>query len=111
MKIEHQTLGTVDVLSPIGALVDEDAEQFRKMLLDVLQKPNPRVVVSLQEVAYFDSVALSSLLDASDELSDRAMSLKLTDMPTTCREALELTGIASRFRFFETVEDAVKSFL
>ena len=111
MKIEQQHVGTVDVFSPIGALVDEDAEEFCKRLLDRLRSPNTRVVVSLQDVPYMDSTALEGLLDAADDLTGRAMSLKLVNLTPTCREIFELTGCAKRFRFFQNTEDAVKSFL
>lgn len=111
MKIECQRVGTVEVLAPIGALVDEDAEQFRRSLLDHLQSPNPRLVVAMGEIPYMDSVALEALLDASDALSERASVLRLADVPPNCREVLELTGTAGRFRFFKTANDAVKSYL
>ena len=111
MKVEQQKVGTVDVLAPAGALVDEDAEQFCRLLLDRLKSPNPRLVLSMQEIPYMDSVALEGLLQATDELADRAASLKLTNLPPTCREILELTGLAQRFRFFNDVQDAVKSYL
>ena len=111
MRIERQQVGTVDVLTPAGALVDEDAESFAKMLMKRVQSPNPRLVVSLHEVPYMDSTALEGLLSATDELSDRASSLKLVGVQPTCREILELTGLAARFSFFKDTQDAVKSFL
>lgn len=111
MKIECHRLGTVEVLTPNGALVDEDAELFSKEVLDKLKASNPRLVVSLHEVPYMDSVALEGIADAIDELSDRAVRLKLVQVTPTCREVLELTGLASRVQFFEEVQDAVKSFL
>lgn len=111
MKIEQQSVGTVDVLTPVGALVDEDAESFCRVLQERVKVPNPRVVVSLQEVPYMDSGALEGLLNATDELADRALSLKLANLPQTCREIFELTGLAGHFRFFNDVQDAVKSFL
>ena len=77
MKVEHQQVGTVDVLTPVGALVDEDAESFCRVLMDRLQSPNPRVVLSMQEVPYLDSAALEGLLGAADELAGQAVDLKL----------------------------------
>ena len=111
MKVEHQRVGTVDVLMPIGTLVDEDAESFSKLLFERLRSANPRVVVSMQEVPYLDSAALEGLLSAADELLERAANLKLVRVTPTCREILELTDLAGRFRFFEDVQDAVRSYL
>ena len=111
MKVEHQKVGTVDVLTPTGPLVDEDAEEFCRLLLERLRSPNPRVVISMQDVPYIDSMALEGLLDATDDLTERAMSLKLVNLTPACREILELTGLAGRFRLFHETEDAVKSFL
>ncbi len=111
MKIEHRQVGTVEVLTPMGALVDRDAEEFAGQLLDRLKSPTPRVVVSMQEVSYMDSAAIEGLLQATEELNDRASALKLANTTQTCREILEITGLAGRFRFFKDVQDAVKSFL
>lgn len=111
MKIEHQRVGSVDVLKPVGALVEDDSEQFGRMLMTRLRVPNPRVVLAMSEVAYMDSAALELLLDGADEAVDRAVSLKMADVPATCREILELTGLTGRFQIFEDVEDAVRSYL
>jgi len=111
MKIESHRVGTVEVITPIGALVDEDAEGFSRELLDHLKTSSPRIVVSMNEVPYLDSVALEGFATAADELSDRAVRLKLAQVAPTCREVLDLTGLADRLQFFEEVQDAVKSFL
>lgn len=101
----------MDVLTPIGPLVDQDAVDFTAHLLKRLRSPNPRVVISMHEVSYMDSLAIEGLLDATDELAQRASGLKLAEVPSTCREIFELTGISGRFAFFEHVQDAVRSFL
>ncbi|UCE60110.1 MAG: STAS domain-containing protein [Phycisphaerales bacterium] len=111
MKVEHRQVGTVDVLTPIGALTEEDSESFCDALLDRVRSGNPRVVISMQDVPYLDSIALEGLLTAADELTERATDCKLVGVPPTCREIFELTGLAERFRFFKDVQDAVKSYL
>jgi anti-anti-sigma factor len=111
MKIEQKKVGTVDVFKPIGAIVDQDAEKFTRTLLDRLDADNARVVLLLDDTPYIDSVALEGLLKASEELADRASRLTLAGVTHTCREILELTGLAERCRFFNDVGDAVKSFL
>lgn len=111
MKIARQQIGTVDVFTPGGAIVDHDAEKFNKALLERVRSTNPRVAIAMQEVPYLDSVALEGLVDAADVLADRAARLKLVAVTPTCREILELTGLADKFTFFEDVQDAVRSFL
>ena len=111
MKIEKKRVGSIEVLAPDGPLVDDDAREFSNELLRKLRSSNHRVVVSLEDVPYLDSLALEGLLDAADELSDRSVRLKLAKVPSTCREVLELTGLADRFQFFDEEQDAAKSFL
>ena len=96
MKIERQRVGTVEVLTPAGPLVDQDGEKFLKILVERLDTTTPRVVLSMQEVPYMDSVALEGLLDMTEKLNE---------------QILGLTGLGGRFRLFSDVSDAVKSFL
>lgn len=111
MKIERQTVGTVEVCAPQDALVDDGAEEFAGELKAFLGRPNPRVVISMKSVGYMDSIALEGLVSAADELSERSQQLKLAGVTPTCREILELTGLAGRFQFFKDVDAAVRSFL
>ncbi len=111
MKIEMQEVGTVAVLSPQGALADEDATQFADALMVHLNHPNPRVAISLQNVPYMDSQGLDVLITAADELMDQGNRLKLVAVGSTCREILELTGLSSRFQFFEDSSSAARSFI
>ena len=75
MKVEHQQAGSVDVLKPVGALVDVDAETFARVLLERVKSSNPRVVIALHEVPYLDSVAIEHLLTASGQLDLGALEL------------------------------------
>lgn len=111
MKIEHQTFGTVDVCKPVGALVDEDSGEFCQHLLSRADRANGRFIVAMQEVPYIDSQALEGLLTAAEALQARSTRLKLVSVTPTCREILDITGLADHFQFFEHTEDAVRSFL
>jgi anti-anti-sigma factor len=111
VKIESQKMGTVEVRGPVGPLVDEDAAEFVDVLLGLLDAVQPRVVVSMKEVPYMDSVALEGLLDAADKMRERNQNLKLASLTPTCREILGLTGLTGHFQTFENVPDAVRSFM
>lgn len=113
MKTEVRKIGTVDVFTPVGPLVDSDSEAFFKGLLARVtsEAGSARVGVAMHEVPYMDSSALEGFLAAAEALGERATCLKLAGVTPTCREIFELTGLAPRFRFFADVEDIVKSFL
>lgn len=111
MKIEQQRVGTVDVLTPIGPLVDQDGEKFVELLLGRTDAPNPRIVIAMHEVPYIDSLSLEGLLSAADALQERACNLKVAGVTSTCREILELTGLSAHLRFFRDVQGAVRSYL
>ena len=111
MKTEQQTFGSVDVITPVGALVGSDASEFTELILDKLRASNPRVVVDLHQVPYIDSAGLEGLLQATEDLGDRAMNLTIARVTSSCREAVELTGLAPRFRWFEDIQTAVRSFI
>jgi anti-anti-sigma factor len=111
MKFESHKMGTVDVRAPVGPLVDEDAQAFAEMLTVAVDSPHPRLVVSLDEVPYMDSVALEGLVTAAERMHEQNQQLKLASVTPTCREILELTGLACHFQIFEDVQDAVRSFM
>lgn len=111
MRIERHRIGTVEIIAPAGALVDEDVEGFVSQLDELVKAAHPRFVVSLHDVPYLDSAAIEALLNAAEELDERAATLKLARVPSTCREILELTGVSDQFSFFTEVQDAVRSFI
>ena len=111
MKIEHQQIGSVEVITIRGALVEEDATRFSEEVRKSATGQNPRLVLDMREVPYLDSEALEGLTDACDLLDDRCSKLRLATVSQTVREVLQLIGLSGRFQFFEKVDDAVRSFL
>lgn len=111
MRIEQQQVGTVDVIMPLGTLVEDDAAEFAQKLETRLAGANMRMVLDMHEVPYVDSVALEALADAVDHMEQRSARLRVVGATTTVREVLDLTGLSQQIQFFEQVEDAVRSFL
>lgn len=111
MSLEEKRVGTVDVLTPGGPIVDEDADELVSVMNKKLESPNPRFVLSMEKVPYIDSRGIEGIVDSSQELQKRGGRLRLAGVTATCREALELTGQSKRVDFFDTLQDAVRSFL
>ena len=111
MEILEQRQGAVTVLKPMGPLCQEDVEQFKKRLNDVLRRSLGRFVVDASAIPYVDSTGLEALVDVTENLSQSGQSLKLCAANDTLREVFDLTNLSALFERFEDVNSAVRSFL
>ncbi len=111
MKVKQEKLGTVDVVTPVGPLTDEEGQEFVDLIESLLESANPHLVVNMEEVPYVDSYGLEVLLSTVRDLRGRSMPLKLAKLTTTSREILDLTELMGEFEIFDDVQDAVRSFL
>ncbi len=111
MSIEEKRVGTVDVMTPGGPIVDEEAEELIALMTKKLDAANPRFVLSMEKVPYIDSRGIEGLVETSDSLKNRGGRLRLAGVTPTCREALELTGQSKKVDYFDTLQDAVRSFI
>lgn len=111
MDIQEQRQGAVTVLRPMGPLSQGDAEEFKNRFQEVLGKSLGRMAIDAGAVTYVDSRGLEVLLEASEELNQIGLGLRLCAVNETVREVLELTELADRFEFYEDVNGAIRSFL
>ncbi len=111
MEIQEQRQGAVTVLRPKGALVLDDAEQFRGRIGEVMTKSLGRFVLDMSEVPFVDSRGLEVLKDTTDQLSEGGRSLRLCGANETVREVLDLTELSESFEYFADATSAVRSFL
>lgn len=99
------------MLRPVGPLVQEDAAEFRRRLMELRQSSLGRFIVDAAAVPYADSRGLEVLLDVHEELARAGQSLKLCGLNETLREVLTLTELSACFEHFEDTGAAVRSFL
>jgi anti-sigma B factor antagonist len=66
-----------------------------------------RIVVDLREVTFLDSTALAVLLAAARRRAGKRLGVDLVLGPGDVRRVFQITGLDQRFRFFETVEEAL----
>ena len=111
MEIQEQHQGAVSVIKPVGALVAQEAEQFKARALEVARQSLGRVLVDASGVPFVDSAGVEALVDLTEELGQGGRVLKLCAATGTVREVLDLTGWAEAFEFFEDVNTGVRSFL
>ena len=111
MKIDTLRMGSITVLSPRGAIAQDDVDAFERAVEDCRLKTNGRMVLDCSQVAYLDSRGIEVLWDLADRQREAGQTTKLAAVPELCREIFELTGITEQLDLFDSPESAVRSFL
>ena len=108
MHLPTEIFGDVLVVHAPDELNEEHADSFCRF---VTEQGRARVVVDLDGVEVLDSAGLSSLLDAQDWCRSANGDLKLMTSNNVNLKILEITRLDEQLEAFESVIDAVKSFV
>ena len=111
MKIDVRQMGSVTVLSPHGAIAQDDVDEFTQAVEEHRCGTNGRLVLDLANVAFLDSRGVEALWDFSDAQQHGGQTARLATVPELCREILELAGLAEQVDIFDSSESAVRSFV
>jgi anti-anti-sigma factor len=111
VKVDIQRLGSVTVISPRGAISQEESEHFEQLLEEHRLRTNGRVVLEFSQVPLVDSRAVEVLWDFADRQRATGQMAKLAAVPELCREIFELTGVAQQLDLYDSSESAIRSFI
>jgi len=111
VKIDAHRIGSITVITPRGAIAQDDVEEWTQVMEEYRQKTNGRIVLELSDVPFMDSRGIEALWDLADSQREGGQTTKLAAVPELCREIFELTGVAEYLDMFDTPESAVRSFL
>ena len=108
MNLPTEIFGDVIVVHAPEELSDDHSDQFEDFLtsLDL-----SRVIVDLDTAELLSSAGLESLLDAQERLRRDAGDLKVITSNHVNRKILEVTRLDDHLEVFDSVIDAVKSFV
>ena len=108
MKMPTEVFGDVVIVHAPEELGADIATQFRNYVTTLEQR---KVVVDLDGTESFDSEGLESLLDVLDELRENSGDLKIISSNNVNRKIMEITRMNQQLEVFDSVIDAVKSFV
>lgn len=111
MEIENQQVGAVTVFKPKGPVVNSDADELKRVLMEAVSSSLGRIVVDASGIPFVDSRGLEVFVEVSDALAQGGRVLKLSNVGETLREVLSVTDLLSTFEHYEDVNSAVRSFL
>jgi anti-sigma B factor antagonist len=108
VHLPTEVFGDVLVVHAPDELNDEHAAQFCRF---VTSQDRAKVVVDLDGVEAIDSAGLAALLDAQDHCRTALGDLKLIAGNPVNRKILDITRLDEQLEVFDSVIDAVKSFV
>ncbi|HUS58776.1 MAG TPA: STAS domain-containing protein [Planctomycetota bacterium] len=111
MKIEQSQQGTVAVLVPVGALIDDDRVQFAELLKKHIEKGNVKMVVDMNSVPFVESEGLEMLLDISEAAAEAGGGLRILNPSDIVKDILLCTRLVSKLEVYHELSDARRSLL
>ena len=108
MKLSTEIFGSVIVIHAPEELNEDNSEQLERYLTS---RERHNVIFDLDGTEAIDSVALSTLLDVQDTLRELQGDLKIYTSNNVNRTILRITRLDQQFEVFESIIDAVKSFV
>lgn len=111
IKINRRERDGVVILQLSGRLMGgPDAEQFQKLIHDLVEAGQLRVVVDLGPVSWINSSGLGTLIAAFTTLKERGGSLKLLGVSRRIEQILQVTKLNTIFELHATEDSVVASF-
>jgi anti-anti-sigma factor len=108
MNMPTEVFGDVIIVHAPEELGDDAAVAFQSYVTTLDQQ---KVIVDLDGTESFDSKGLESLLAAQEELRLEAGDLKIISSNAVNRKILDITRLDQQLEVFDSVIDAVKSFV
>jgi len=111
LKIEQIQHGTILVLVPDAALIEEDAEEFAVRVRECFQGGNVKVVLQMNNVPFIDSAGLETLLALYGEAMALGGEVKISAPTDIGKDILKATRLNNVIEVYESTPDARRSFV
>jgi anti-anti-sigma factor len=108
MNLPTEIFGDVLVVHAPEELNDEQSGKFQQF---VLSQERVKVVVDMDSIETLDSAGLTALLNIQDDLHAVQGDVKLIAANAVNRKILEITRLDQQLEVFDSVIDAVKSYV
>lgn len=84
--------------------------ELRQAVSDALHKGTRKILINLATVASIDSASIGALVSAYTSISGKGGKLRLSNLPASIKNVMEVTQLNTVFEIFDTEESALASF-
>jgi anti-sigma B factor antagonist len=107
LRLENRPVGDVLVVDCHGRIVaGNEVFTLHSLVGDSLARYGD-VVLQLDHVEFVDSSGLGALVRLMQSARAKGGDVKLSGVPVRTRKALEMTGLATHFEIYDSVEEAI----
>lgn len=106
-KIEDVLIVTIEGDNKLNA---STAQQFKAEVLELINEPGLKIVISLGGVSYIDSSGFGALLSVLRSSRNNKSHLKLCNVSDQVMELVKLLQLQTVFDIRESVDDCIKAF-
>lgn len=111
MKIKtSEQYGAVVIGLKGNVMGGDDTKDFNEVLHKFIDEGKKNIVVDLSDVKFMNSSGLGMLIGGLTTIKKADGNLKLAKVTEKIESLLIITKLITIFEFFETVEEAVKSY-
>jgi anti-sigma B factor antagonist len=96
--LDHDPIEAGHLIAIRGELDIAAAPELSTVLLIAMESPGSTVVLDLADVAFIDSTALGTLLNAGGEIESAGKTLRIVCADGPVRRLLEMTNLTNRFQ-------------
>ena len=112
MGIVEKEMGKVLVFELEGELMGgAETDTFRGLIDDAIKNDKNKVVVDMGKVNWMNSSGLGMLMSALTSLRSSGGELKLANLSESVRRPIQITRLDSVFEEFDTVDEAISTFV
>ncbi|MCA9915277.1 MAG: STAS domain-containing protein [Anaerolineae bacterium] len=102
--------GDVTLVAISGRVDSMNASQFGEALSTQIDGGNVQIVLDLSSVEYMSSAGLREIVNSLKKVKRAQGDLRLAQPSQRVREVLEMAGLDTIFRIYDTQSEAVHSF-
>ena len=108
MQVTSIKVQSGEIVRISGEINLDTSPDLRKACIELLDKGEKDIVVSLKEVSYLDSAGLATLIELLQKIKGKGGTLKLCGLSDSVRTVFELNKLDTIFSLFPSEEDALK---
>lgn len=108
MSIQQQTINDILVLKPTGRLDSANSLEFERILIDIIDTGQSKLIFDLTELDYISSAGLRVILLAGKKMRASKGYLALSGLRTNVSEVFQMSGFHTIFNIYPDLQEAMQ---